>query len=129
MFDLMQKGGPIMWIIFALSIVAVVIIVERLLFFRKIRGDEERLIQRLKSALQKGHFDEALSICDANPFPITNLMKVGIENRNQPKYIQKEIIMDAANQEIPRLERFLSALGTIAHIAPLLGLLGTPPNG
>jgi biopolymer transport protein ExbB len=52
-------------------------------------------------------------------------MKVGIEHRGLPRHLQKEVIMDAANQEIPRLERFLSPLGTIAHIAPLLGLLGT----
>jgi biopolymer transport protein ExbB len=52
-------------------------------------------------------------------------MRVGIDHREHESYVQKEVIMDAANQEIPRLERFLSALGTIAHIAPLLGLLGT----
>ena len=125
MIGILQKGGPILWIILGLSVVATAIIIERLLFFRKIRVDEDRLISRLKSALEKGHFDEALSICDNNPYPITNLMKVGIDHRNQPTPIQKEMIMDAANQEIPRLERFLSALGTVAHIAPLLGLLGT----
>jgi biopolymer transport protein ExbB len=105
--------------------IATAIIIERLIYFRKTRVDEETLIQRLKSSLEKGHHDEALSICDNNPSPITNLMKIGIEHRNFPPHIQKEVIMDAANQEIPRLERFLSTLGTIAHIAPLLGLLGT----
>ena len=125
MIGILQKGGPILWIILGLSVVAAVIIIERLLFFRKIKVDEDKLISRLKSALEKGHFDEALSICDNNPYPITNLMKVGIDHRNHSKFIQKEVIMDAANQEIPRLERFLSALGTVAHIAPLLGLLGT----
>jgi len=125
MIDILQKGGPILWIILALSVVAAVIIIERLLFFRKIRVDEDKLISRLKSSLEKGHYDEALSICDSNPYPITNLMKVGIEHKNFPNHVQKEVIMDAANQEVPRLERFLSALGTIAHIAPLLGLLGT----
>ena len=125
MFDILQKGGPILWIILGLSVVAAIIIIERLLFFRKIRVDEEKLISRLKSSLQKGHYDEALSICDNNPYPITNLMKVGIEHKDFAKHIQKDIITDAANQEIPRLEKYLSALGTIAHIAPLLGLLGT----
>ncbi|RKX74072.1 MAG: MotA/TolQ/ExbB proton channel family protein [Spirochaetes bacterium] len=125
MLELINKGGIILWIIVFLSPVALAIIIERFLYFRKIRVDEEKLIQRLKSSMEKGHYDEALSICDNNPSPITNLMKVGIEHRNYPKHIQKEVIMDAANQEIPRLERFLSALGTIAHVTPLLGLLGT----
>jgi biopolymer transport protein ExbB len=125
MFELLQKGGFIMVIIVLLSLVGTVIIIERLLFFRKIRVDEEKMISRLKSALEKGHFDEAVSICENNPAPITNLMKVGIEHRNYGEAEIKESIMNAANLEIPQLERFLPALGTVAHIAPLLGLLGT----
>jgi biopolymer transport protein ExbB len=125
MLEILDKGGFILWVIIALSPVAATIIIERLLYFRKIRVDEEKLIQRLKSSLEKAHYDEALSICDNNPSPITNLMKVGIEHREYPEHVQKEVIRDAANQETPLLERFLSTLGTIAHIAPLLGLLGT----
>ncbi len=114
-----------MWIILALSLVAVVIIVERIIYFRKIRVDEEQMINRLRAALEKGHYDEAASICDNNPNPITNLMKVGIDHRQFSEAEIKESIMNAANLEIPNLERFLPALGTVAHIAPLLGLLGT----
>jgi biopolymer transport protein ExbB len=125
MIDILEKGSFILWLIMGLSIVAIAIIIERLIYFRKIQVDEDKLIERLKSTLAKGHYDEALSICDNHPAPVTNLMRVGIEHRNQPNHIQKEVIMDAANQEIPKLERFLSALGTVAHIAPLLGLLGT----
>ena len=125
MFNILQKGGFILWIIMGLSIIAIAIIIERLIFFQKILVDEDKLIDRLKSTLAKGHFDEALSICDSNPAPITNLMRVGIEHRQHPSHVQKEVVMDAANQEVPKLERFLSALGTVAHIAPLLGLLGT----
>ncbi len=125
MIELLQQGGFIMAVIVLLSLVGTIIIIERLLFFRKIRVDEERMISRLKSALEKGHFDEAVSICENNPAPITNLMKVGIEHRNFNESEIKESILNAANLEIPRLERFLPALGTVAHIAPLLGLLGT----
>jgi biopolymer transport protein ExbB len=125
MLELMEKGGIIMWIILALSLIAAVLIIERLFYFRKIRVDEEKMISRLKSALQKGHFDEALSICENNPSPITNLMKVGIEHRGYSPETIKGAILDAANLEIPRMEKHLPALGTITHIAPLLGLLGT----
>jgi biopolymer transport protein ExbB len=125
MIDILLKGGVIMWIIAGLSIVAAVIIIERLLYFRKIRVDEEKMISRLKSVLSKRHYDEALSICETNPSPITNLMKVGIEHREYPPETIKDSILDAANLEIPKMEKHLPALGTVAHIAPLLGLLGT----
>lgn len=125
MFDLISKGGPVMVVILFLSFVATIIIIERLLFFRKIRVDEEQMINRLRSTLEKGHYDEAISICENNPSPISNLMKVGIEHREYPETTIKDAILGAANLEIPKMERFLTGLGTIAHIAPLLGLLGT----
>ena len=125
MIELFQRGGVIIVLIFLLSIVAVAIVVERLLFFRKTRGDEETIMRRLESVLSKGNFDEALAICEAMPSPITNLMRIGIEHRMYSREVIKTAISDAANMEIPRMEKFLSTLGTIAHVTPLLGLLGT----
>ena len=125
MWEIMQKGGLVMWPIALCSVVAVVIIVERLIYFRRIRVDEQKLINRLKSTLAKGHHDEALAICESNPSPISNLMRVGIEHRDDEPSMLRESILDAANMEIPRLERFLSMLGTVASISTLLGLLGT----
>jgi biopolymer transport protein ExbB len=125
MLELFLKGGIVMPPILFCSVVALIIIIERFIYFKKIRVDEEKMITRLKITLEKRHFDEALSICENNPSPITNLMKAGIEHRKYEQRIIKEAILDAANLEVPKLERFLSALGTIASISPLLGLLGT----
>lgn len=123
--EIILKGGITMPFIILSSVIALIIIIERLIFFRKIRVDEVKMINRLRVTLEKRHFDEALSICENNPSPITNLMKVGIEHRNYDQRVLKDAIMDAANLEVPKLERFLSSLGTVAHVAPLLGLLGT----
>jgi biopolymer transport protein ExbB len=125
MMQLIERGGVIFVVILALSVVAVAIIVERLLYFRKNRGDEDTIMRRLETTLAKGNFDEALAICESMPSPITNLMRVGIEHRDYSREVIKMAISDAANMEIPRMERFLSSLGTIAHVTPLLGLLGT----
>lgn len=123
--DLIIKGGPILWIILALSFLAVAIIVERLLYLKRIKGDEEKLYLRVKSALEKGHYDEALFMCETNMSPMTGIMKAAIDHRDEEPYVLKETLKDAANQQAPLLEKNLSNLGTIAHISPLLGLLGT----
>lgn len=125
MLEIVQDAGPVMAAIVLLAFICPIIIIERLLFFRKIRVDEDQTLERLKQTLSKEHYDEALSICENNPSPITNLAKVGIQNRHLDTSLVKDTIQDAANMEIPALERFLSTLGTIANIAPLLGLLGT----
>jgi biopolymer transport protein ExbB len=123
--EFVLNGELILWILGAISLLATTLILERLMYFRKIKVDEETMISRLKSTLEKGHYDEALSICEANPSPVTNLMKVGIEHRDLPLDMIKNMVTDAANMEIPKLERYLSTIGTISSIAPLLGLLGT----
>ncbi|MCK4513800.1 MAG: MotA/TolQ/ExbB proton channel family protein [Spirochaetaceae bacterium] len=125
MMELVERGGIVLILILVLSVIAAVIIIERLLYFRRIRVDEASLLNRLKSAIGNGHYEEALAICEASPSPITNLTKVGIEHREYPEEIIRSMVSDAANLEIPKMERFLSTLGTVAHIAPLLGLLGT----
>ncbi|OQY40535.1 MAG: flagellar motor protein MotA [Spirochaetaceae bacterium 4572_7] len=125
MSSILINGGIILWVIILLFFIAAVIIVERILFFKKIRIDEEKLFSRVKSAIEKKHFDEALSICDTNESPLSSLMKSGINHRDFPKHMQKEILQEKANQEVPALEKHLSSLGTISHISPLLGLLGT----
>lgn len=122
---IIEQGGVILVIILALSIVGFAIVVERLIFFRKNRFGEDTIMKRLEQTLMKGNFDEALAICESMPSPITNLMKVGIEHRDYSREVIKMAISDAANLEIPSMERFLPALGTIAHVTPLLGLLGT----
>lgn len=125
MLDLIVKGGVVLWIIMGLSILGMAIIIERILYFKSIKTDEEKFFLRIKTSIEKGHFDEALSICDNNESPFSALIKVGIDSRAYPEAAQKEVLKDAAAQEAPRLEKNISALGTIAHIAPLLGLLGT----
>jgi biopolymer transport protein ExbB len=125
MVDFVVKGGPVLWIIMGLSAVAAFIVLERLFYFRKIKVDEGKLFSRIRSCLEKGNFDEALSICDNSLSPLSALIRIGIEHRSQDEAALKEVMKDAAAQEIPDLERRISALGTIAHIAPLLGLLGT----
>lgn len=126
LFALFMESGPIILsTIFIFSFVALVIIIEKILYFKKINVNEEKILNRLESSINKGHFDEALTICDTAPSPITNLMKAGIKHRNYSEHYIQDAIKDAASLEIPKLEKNLSTLGTIANVAPLLGLLGT----
>lgn len=125
MIDFIVMGGAVLWVIMALSVVACVIIIERLIYLRRISGDENKLFIRIKASLLEGHYNEALSICDQNLSPFSSLLKTGIENRHQPEQVQRDILKDAAALEAPTLEKGLSTLGTIGTISPLLGLLGT----
>ncbi len=124
--DLLVKGGPvIMSCILLCGIIATFIVIERLLYLRKIKKNDDQLLARISSAIDKGFFDEALAICENYPSPVTNLMKAGIKHKDYNEQQIQEVIKSSANLEIPKLEKYLTTLGTIANIATLLGLLGT----
>ena len=131
--ELLQKlvklyvdGGPvIMTAILLASFFAIFIIIERLIYFKKINVNDEKILERLSSAINNNHYDEALTICETAPSPVTNLMKAGIKHKDDTEQQIQDTIKDAANLEIPKLEKNLIALGTIASITPLLGLFGT----
>lgn len=125
MLTLLINGGPVLWLIMAISLGGIAIVVERVLFFRKVKSDEGKLFERIRASLEKEHFDEALSICDNNLSPLGAILRAGIEHRTEGSDVLREIMKDAMSQEIPRLEKNISALDTISHISPLLGLLGT----
>ena len=125
MIDLLLKGGPILWVILALAVPVLAIVVERLLYFRKIAADENKLFTRVKGAIEKGHFDEALAICDTVEAPLGALIRVGIESRLLPEPDLKDAVRDAAVRELPQIEQNIQAVNVIANISPMLGLFGT----
>jgi biopolymer transport protein ExbB len=125
MIAILISGGPAMIPILLCALIATVIIIERVRYFSSIKKGQRDLLPRLKSSLDKGHYDEAAAICDTVESPVSRLMKTGIAYREYSEAAIKEAVMNQANREIPRLERYLSTLGTIANIATLLGLLGT----
>lgn len=118
-------GGPIMWPILISSIWALAIIIEKLWHLRHIRVDAPTFLKGILEKVKQHKIEEAVSHCDAASHPIGQLLKAGILKTGHARQEIKEAIEDASLYEVPVLERNLSALATIAHIAPLLGLLGT----
>lgn len=125
MFVLIEKGGPIMIPIILGSILALAIVLERLFHLHRAQIDTEKFMLGIKNILKKGNIVEAISICDNTPGPIAHILKEGIVKHDRQKEEIKEAIEEAGLHEVPRLEKNLSVLITIAHISPLLGLLGT----
>ena len=125
MLDILFNGGPIMYLILLFSIVAVAVFLERLILFHRGSIDTRKFMSGLRNILRKKNYTEAITICDDTPGPIAHVLKMGIMCHDKNRQQIKESMEDASLYEIPRMERKLGILATIAHIAPLLGLLGT----
>lgn len=125
MWQLFLKGGPVMWPILLCSIYALGIILEKIWYLRKINIDTQDFLTKILDKMKRHQIKEALQDCDATKSPISGILKAGILKYDRNREQIKETIEDASLYEIPRLEKNLTILATIAHVSPLLGLLGT----
>ncbi|MBN1913390.1 MAG: MotA/TolQ/ExbB proton channel family protein, partial [Candidatus Omnitrophica bacterium] len=117
--------GPVMWPILLCSVFALAIILEKFWHLHKIRIDTQQFLGAILDKMKRHQTKEALEICDKTKSPISNILKAGILKYDRSREQIKEAIEDASLYEIPVIEKSLSLLATIAHISPLLGLLGT----
>ncbi len=118
-------GGPVMWPILLCSVFSLAIILESFWHLHKISIDTQEFLQKIMNKMKRHETKEALQICDNTKSPIANILKAGILKYDRPRPQIIEAIEDASLYEIPRIEKNLTALATIAHVSPLLGLLGT----
>lgn len=125
LWQVFLAGGPIMWPILGCSVFAFAIILERLWYIHRIGIDTKEFLSSILDKMKHHQVKDALQICDTTISPISRILKAGILKYDRTRAQIKEAIEDASLYEIPRLEKNLSALATIAHISPLLGLLGT----
>lgn len=121
----MQAGGWLMWPILACSVIATAIVFERVLTLRRGRIMPDKLVTQIWQLYRQGQLtDERIEeIRDASP--LGRMLAAGLANRNHSREVMKEAIGDAGRHVVAQLGRYLNTLGTIASVAPLLGLLGT----
>lgn len=108
-----------------LSVFALAVLIDRIWAYRGLRINEDRLLERIRSALKRDKGDEAMYVCESANAPLADVMMVGVKNRNLAIEDVAELVDGAMLKIRTILEKRLSILSTISFIAPLLGLLGT----
>jgi biopolymer transport protein ExbB len=125
-WDMLLAGGPLVWPILLVGLLSLLLIVERLWFLRKVRANTDQLMGKVNQLVQAGDFDGALAEADKQAGrPTSNVIKAGLSLRGCAAEVVENGLTEAMLKELPRLERFLTALKVMAAVAPLLGLLGT----
>ncbi len=124
-WELVKAGGWIMLPIILCSVVALAIAAERLWTLRASRVAPPHLVGQVWRWIQEGQLGSLRLKELRASSPLGELLAAGLANSKHGREIMKESIEEAASQVIHELERYLNTLGTIAGMAPLLGLLGT----
>ncbi|WP_197911773.1 MotA/TolQ/ExbB proton channel family protein [Kineobactrum salinum] len=125
MLELVMAGGWLMVFILLCSVLALAICIERLYTLNPKKISPPHLLATVWKQLKAGELDAARLRSLKQSSPLGRILAAGLGNANHGRDVMKESIQDAASHVVHDLERYLNTLGTIAAVAPLLGLLGT----
>jgi len=113
-----------MWPILGASVLALALFLERLWSLRAANVVPPRFVARIKSLLRQRQIDGARVLCQENESVVARVAEVALDRWTRGVNV-REGVEERGRLEASRLDRFLEALGVIAAIEPLMGLLGT----
>ena len=125
MLEVVQSGGWLMVPILLCSIVAAAICVERLWTLQRSRIVPKNLLAQIWTAVKTEELDTTKMRELRTNSPLGQVLAAGVGNAKRGREVMKEAMEEAASQVSHDMERYLTSLGIIASISPLLGLLGT----
>ncbi len=125
MLNLMGNGGPVIWILLACGLFAALVFFERLFNLHRAQIAADDFLKGVYNILNRDNPVEAATICEEAPGPVARLALAAVLHHDDTLESIGRAIEDAGLEEIPRMERGLGWLATLARITPLIGLLGT----
>ncbi|MDD3760362.1 MAG: MotA/TolQ/ExbB proton channel family protein [Acidithiobacillus sp.] len=123
--ELFSLGGFVLPILILAAILALAIVGNRFWVLRRARVVPPGLVERVADMVEAGKLPQAVKQLYENDTPLARILLVALQQVGQPRDAIKEAVEDAGRHEMAHLDRYLNFLGSIAGVAPLLGLLGT----
>ncbi|PKN01743.1 MAG: hypothetical protein CVU77_02040 [Elusimicrobia bacterium HGW-Elusimicrobia-1] len=125
MIDYIFKGGFMMLPLIASSVIALAIIIDRLIFFRRISVDERILMSQLAKEIKNKNIEGAIAVCAKHPGPLAAILaaairKFSLDRREIENAIENEVV-----NEMPKVEKYIPGLAVIASVSTLMGFTGT----
>lgn len=122
---IIQAAGWPIWPLLFASIVATALIIERLMYLRRARILPRQLFDEVVGVYRGGNITPDVIQKLEQSSPLGVVLSAALRNAEAPRDVMKEAIEEAGSGVAHTLERFLTTLGTIASLAPLMGLFGT----
>ena len=125
MIDIIQAAGWPIWPIILCSVIAIAIIGERFYSLRQDMVAPRDLLPRIVQEYRKTGVTADMLTRAASGSLLGRILAAGLRNIDSTREVMKESVEEAGRAASHELDRFLTTLGTIATMSPLLGLLGT----
>ncbi len=114
-----------MWGLLLCSVLAIAIVIERLFFFATQHGDSKALLRQIGQRIAADDITGALKVCEQNRGMLPRILEFGLRRGEKNRSDITDALSIALMEHLNGLERNLSIIGTIAVIAPFVGLFGT----
>lgn len=122
---LIEKGGPLVWILILLAFFGSVCIVERFFFFHRARINVSSLLVGLGLHVKRRAFAEALHEAARAPGPIGRISHAALLRYYLERRDLSDVVREAGQLEVPKIEKNIRAILAVALLSPLIGMLGT----
>ncbi|MDR0993409.1 MAG: MotA/TolQ/ExbB proton channel family protein [Verrucomicrobiota bacterium] len=125
MLNVIGYGGPVVWLLLACGLFALLVFLERLFNLHRAQIAADDFLKGIYNILNRDNTVEAATICEETPGPVARLALAAVLHHDDTMDNIARAMEDAGLEEIPRMERGLGWLASLARITPLIGLLGT----
>ena len=125
LIDMAVKGGWLMLVLLALSVVAIYIFAERVVAIRKASQIDKNFIKDVNDYLLSGKVRSAKMLCKRSDSSIARMIEKGVDRIDKPLEDIRTAVENVSNLEVAKLEKGLPILATISGGAPMIGFLGT----
>ena len=125
MFSIILAAGWPIWPLLLASIIAVALIIERLVALRRPKILPAGLLQRVVAEYRQSGVSDTMLAQMESQSPLGRVLAAGLRNVGSSREIMREAVEEAGSGVAHELDRYLTTLGTIASISPLMGLFGT----
>ncbi|MCB1131905.1 MAG: MotA/TolQ/ExbB proton channel family protein [Verrucomicrobiae bacterium] len=122
---LIEQGGPLVWVLLAIAFVGSVCVVERMFFFHRSRINVGDLLVGLSHHIRRRAFAEALHESARAPGPVGRVAHAALLRYYLSRADLRDIVQEAGQLEVPRIEKNIRAILAMSLLAPLVGMLGT----
>ena len=125
LWSLFKMGGPLMWVLLALSVLAIYLIGRKWWVINQASKIDPNFMKDIRDYLTDGKTKSAITLCSKYDNPVARMTETGIHRMGRPMADIQSAIENIGNVEVARLEKGLPLLATIAGGAPMIGFLGT----
>ena len=125
LFSMFTMGGPLMWVLLALSILAIYLIGRKWWVIKNASKIDPHFMKDIRDYITDGKTKSAVTLCRKYDNPVARMIETGINRMGRPMADIQSAIENIGNVEVARLEKGLPLLATIAGGAPMIGFLGT----